>query len=99
MYELKNHTESVVKQVLRNYMDKNKLPCYCERCQFDILSLALNQFPSRYYVSAQGEVLVNCESQSPPDQARVMAALVNAVQQVAKFPSHSGSLQTETKQD
>jgi competence protein ComFB len=88
MYELKNHTESVVHQALKEYLTKYKLPCDCNRCLADIQALALNQLPSRYYVSLRGEILTHWESQTTPDQARVMSAIVRAVKQVANTPSH-----------
>lgn len=88
MYELKNRTESVVQQALKEYMEKYILPCTCERCQADIKALALNQLPSRYYVSSRGEILTQWESQTTPDQARVMSALVRAAKQVEATPSH-----------
>lgn len=88
MYELKNHTESVVQNVLKEYMDKYKLPCSCERCQADIKALALNKLPSKYYVSLRGEILTHWESDSLPDKARVLSAIVLAAKQVAETPSH-----------
>ncbi|MGI1659875.1 MAG: late competence development ComFB family protein [Desulfitobacterium sp.] len=89
MYELKNHTESVVHHVLKEYMEKYQLPCSCDRCQADIAALSLNQLPSRYYVSLRGEILTQWESESLPDKARVISAIVNAAQRVAEAPSHS----------
>lgn len=88
MYELKNHTEGVVEQALKEYMEKYMLSCNCERCQADIKALALNQLPSRYYVSSRGEILTQWESQTTPDQARVISALVRAAEQVGATPSH-----------
>ena len=88
MYELKNHTESVVHQALKEYMAKFSLPCVCERCQADIQALALNQLPSRYYVSLRGEILTHWEAQSTPDQVRIMSAIVRAAKQVEDTPSH-----------
>ena len=89
MYELKNHTESVVQHALKEYSEKFQLPCNCERCHADIKAFALNQLPSRYYVSLRGEILTQWESQTTPDQARVMSAIVRAVNQVAATPSHA----------
>lgn len=88
MYELKNYTESVVHQALKEYMSNYKLRCDCERCQADIQALALNQLPSRYYVSQRGEILTHWESQTTPDQARILSAIVRAVNQVSTTPSH-----------
>lgn len=89
MYDLKNHTEIVVYQALQDYLRHNNTSCSCKRCQADIMALALNRLPPRYYVSLQGEVLTQCESHALPDQARVMADVVLAAQQVSATPSHS----------
>lgn len=88
MYELKNQMEPVVKQALREYMTKMTLPCSCDRCMADICALTLNQLPAKYYVSLKGEILTQWESQTRPDQARIMAAIVKAAKQVAATPSH-----------
>lgn len=88
MYELKNHTEIVVQQALQNYLRNNILSCSCERCQADIMALTLNRLPARYYVSSRGEIMTQWESQALPDQARIMADVVRAAQQVSATPSH-----------
>ena len=88
MYELKNHTEIVVQQALQHYLQNNILTCSCERCQGDIMALALNRLPARYYVSLRGEIMTQWESQALPDQARVMSEVVRAAQQVSATPSH-----------
>lgn len=88
MFELKNYTEIVVQQVLLDYLRKNQVSCSCERCQADIMALALNRLPARYYVSSRGEIMTQWESQALPDQARIMSEVVRAAQQVNEAPSH-----------
>lgn len=88
MYELKNHTESVVEQVLKEYIEKYSLVCSCEHCQADITALTLNQLPSKYYVTTRGKILTQWESDSLPDKTRVLSAIVLAVKQVTSSPSH-----------
>ena len=89
MYDLKNHTEIAVRQALKDYLNNNKLSCSCERCKADIMAFALNRLPARYYVSSRGEIMTQWESHALPDQARVMAEVVRAAQQVSATPSHS----------
>jgi len=91
MYELRNHTEIVVLQALQGFLRHNKLSCSCDRCQADIMALALNRLPPRYFASSLGEILTQWESHALPDQARVMAEIVQAAQQVAFSPSHDKS--------
>ncbi|KJR45535.1 hypothetical protein UF75_4070 [Desulfosporosinus sp. I2] len=88
MYELKNYSEIVVQLALHNYLLNNQLSCSCERCQADIMALALNRLPARYYVSLRGEIMTQWESQALPDQARIMSEVVRAAQQVDATPSH-----------
>lgn len=88
MFDLQNHTEIVVQQSLQDYLRNNQLSCSCERCQADIMALALNRLPARYYVSSRGEIMTQWESQALPDQARVMSEIVRAAQQVNSTPSH-----------
>jgi len=88
MYELKNHTEIVVQQALQTYLRNNTLSCSCERCQADIMALALNRLPAHYYVSSRGEIMTQWKSQALHDQARIMADVVRAAQQVSATPSH-----------
>lgn len=89
MYELNNYMEAVARQALKEYMSQVALHCTCERCLADILALTLNQLPAKYYVSLKGEILTQWESQSRPDQAKIMAAVVGAAKQVEATPSHS----------
>lgn len=89
MYELKNYMEPVVRQALKEYTAKVTLPCTCERCLADITAMALNQLPAKYYVSLKGEIMTQWETQSRPDQARVLAAIIRAAKQVESTPSHS----------
>lgn len=88
MYELKNHTEIAVYQALQDYLQKNGIACSCEFCQADIMAMALNRLPPRYYVSLRGQIITQLESHTLPDQARVMSEVVRAVQQVSASPSH-----------
>jgi len=57
MYELKNHTEIAVHQALKDYLRNNIISCTCERCQADIMALALNQLPAHYFVSSRSEIM------------------------------------------
>lgn len=88
MYELKNITENVVREALQDYLRHSSLPCTCERCQADILALALNRLPPRYAVSQRGEILTAWESRALPSQTRIMSEIVRASEKVSSSPSH-----------
>jgi len=86
MSDPKNYMENVVRQVLQAYLSKNTISCSCELCQGDIMALALNHLPPRYYSSSQGEILTQLKSQA--DQVLVMAEVVRAVKLISASPSH-----------
>jgi len=88
MYELRNYSESIVKKTLKEYLPKSDLPCKCERCQADIIALALNRLPPRYFVSLKGEVFTSFKAQTVPDKTRVLAEVISASRIVAANPSH-----------
>lgn len=88
-YELKNYSEIIVYQALQEYLRNNKISCTCERCLADIMALTLNHLPARYYITLRGELIMKSESQVLSDQVRVMADVVNSVQQVSAKPSHT----------
>lgn len=88
MVELKNHTEIVVQQALNDYLRNNEISCSCDYCKADIIALALNRLPARYYVSLRGEIMTRWKTQTLPDQARILAEIVQAAQQVSAAPLH-----------
>jgi len=88
MFELKNVTETIVREALQEYLRKAKLPCSCPRCQADILALTLNRLPPRYAVSLKGEILTEWETRALPSQTRIISELVRAAETVANSPSH-----------
>lgn len=88
-YVLSNFSEVMVKKMLEEYLSKTDIPCKCDRCQADIMALALNRLPPRYFVSPKGEVLTNFESHLLPDKARVITEVVSAAKIVSEYPSHN----------
>ncbi|KUO72322.1 MAG: competence protein ComFB [Desulfosporosinus sp. BRH_c37] len=86
MIELNNHTEVLVRKVLQDYLSKNAISCSCERCQADIMTLALNRLPSRYFSSSQGEIFTQLKSQA--DQVPIISEVVRAIQLIKASPSH-----------
>jgi competence protein ComFB len=50
---LYNVMEEVVRDVLKQYIDKMQLTCRCERCINDIMAIALNELPPRYIANEE----------------------------------------------
>ena len=62
--------------------------CDCEQCRADILAMALNKLPSRYVVSATGDIFSRFQALSPQMQANITTTLLNAIDVVKKAPRH-----------
>jgi len=88
VYELKNYSETAVRNMLQDYIKHTGIPCTCDLCQADITALVLNRLPAKYAVSLRGQILTHWESQSVIDQTRILSEIVRATQLVAAYPSH-----------
>lgn len=89
---IQNYTESIVNDllspVLEEYARRNPEICTCPRCREDVAALALNQLPPRYVTSERGVILTRAALDRAPLRGQVVAAIVNAVRQVATSPRH-----------
>ncbi|MCL2095538.1 MAG: late competence development ComFB family protein [Oscillospiraceae bacterium] len=88
-YYLKNTLEDAV--IEETVASLKHIPdvCRCEKCFYDICALALNEFPSYYATSEQGELirkannLLNIEMRT-----KITAAVFKAVELVKQTPMH-----------
>lgn len=86
---------------LHNFMEdmlREKLPhtmqvlrsCQCERCQLDILSIALNALPTAYAVTTKDDGAERVKNLRREYEVKVTATLIKAIQQVKNSPRHGG---------
>lgn len=84
---------------LHNFMEDmlhEKLPhtmkvlraCPCERCQLDILSIALNALPPSYAVTEMDDAGERVKRLRREYEVKVTATLIKAIQQVKNNPRH-----------
>jgi competence protein ComFB len=84
-----NAIEPVVFQIFTDEFLKNTtLACSCERCQLDIIALALNRLPARYVVTEQGNVYVKALYAERQLTSDVIRELSNAALVVQGKPNH-----------
>lgn len=87
--ELKNYTETVARQILKELVNKKQLDvCTCEQCLLDVLAMALNNLPPHYYVSNQGEVYSKLLATYNEFKTRVITELTKAAIKVKNNPRH-----------
>lgn len=86
--ELKNYTETVVKEVLEELLSKNDTICSCEKCKLDVQAIALNHLPPQYYVSEKGEVYSKLLATYIDTRIKVVTELSKALMKVENQPLH-----------
>ena len=86
--QIRNIMEEVVQQnlsrVLRMYPDC----CTCEKCQQDILLLALNNLPPKYISTQRGDVYTRLKLTEIQDDVKLIEEIAKAVEIVMRNPRH-----------
>jgi competence protein ComFB len=85
---LKNYMEDLVWEQLDSVLDSEPDICRCERCRYDIVSLALNLLPARYVVTVQGEVYTRVKSLEMQFVIDIISAISRAMIIVKAKPRH-----------
>ena len=84
---LKNVMETLVLQKLDEVIDRLGC-CKCQKCRMDIVSYALNRFPSKYVATYKGEVYSKLDTLSLQYETDLLSTLYQAAQVVTKYPRH-----------
>ncbi|MFC5529243.1 late competence development ComFB family protein [Cohnella yongneupensis] len=84
-----NVMEPIVSNIFEDHFVKaGILTCACEKCQIDIVLLALNHLPPRYTSSQAGEAYIKATYQEPQLQSDVLRELAKAVKVIEERPNH-----------
>lgn len=86
--ELKNYTETVVKEIYTELAGQRSDLCKCEKCRLDVLAMALNNLQPLYYVSERGQVFSRLQSTYTEIKTRVLTEVLKAIRHVEKQPKH-----------
>ncbi|HNU80672.1 MAG TPA: late competence development ComFB family protein [Bacillota bacterium] len=88
MYKLKNYMEDLVIKRTDEIL-KSMDVCKCDKCKLDIIALALNSLPSKYVVSAKGELYAKVSELEQQFDIDVETAIIKAAVFVNENPRHS----------
>lgn len=83
---LKNYTEVLVEDVMKDLISNYPEICKCQKCQLDMMAVALNNLPAQYIVSEDNAIylkVINSETQNRVD---IIRACVHAINLVSKNP-------------
>ncbi len=94
---MKNALESAVRSIHRELMQKHPEFCTCERCEDDVMALALNQTKPRYVSenSSLGSVVTGVHLSYDQLRAELTVLVFDAMRRVAKSPRHDGGDQPQ----
>lgn len=86
---MKNLLEGTLNEMYADLRSRNPEFCACERCQADVLAMALNKARPRYSGgSAQGLALASLDLQGASTRAALAVLLMEAMRRVAANPDH-----------
>ena len=88
MYKLKNYMEDLVIKRTDEIL-KSMDVCKCDKCKLDIIALALNSLPSKYVVSAKGELYAKVSELEQQFDIDVETAIIKAAFFVNENPRHN----------
>ena len=88
MYKLKNYMEDLVSKRTDEIL-KSMDVCKCDKCKLDIIALALNSLPSKYVVSAKGELYAKVSELEQQFDIDVETAIIKAAFLVNENPRHN----------
>jgi competence protein ComFB len=87
MYKLKNYMENVVAQKTQEIMKLLNI-CKCEKCNLDIMAIALNNLPAKYIVTDKGELFSKINELEQQFEVDVETEIIKAAIFVGRHPKH-----------
>lgn len=78
---LENYAEQLVRQVLKEYKQNNKI-CECETCEDDIVAIALNNIKPKYFISSTRDEEKIAYIVNKPNRLEALIKIAEAVSQV-----------------
>lgn len=62
--------------------------CKCDQCKDDVIALTLNQLPTKYVATREGEVYARIDELSIGKEAEILTALAKSAKVVKEKPRH-----------
>ncbi len=85
---LVNVMEGIVDEKLE-LMLKDEDCCKCDRCLEDMKAIALNQLPSKYVSTHNGELFSKLDALMRQSSIDINVSVTYAIKMVSEHPSHS----------
>lgn len=92
MLRLVNVTELLLFDILDDVLAEYGNFCGCERCRMDVAAIALNNLPTNYVVTEEGEVKKRVAALAFQMRVDITLAIFKGVEIVRKHPHHTRPL-------
>lgn len=83
-----NYMEEVVSKKTDEILKLMNI-CKCDKCKLDIMALALNELPSKYVVSEQGQLYAKLSELEQQFDIDIETSIIKAAVFVSKNPKHN----------
>lgn len=81
--------ESLVDEVLNNYLQEKNDICKCKSCILDMKARALNKLPPHYVITDRGYIYGKLDEMRMQFNVDILKAVIEAVELVSKNPRHN----------
>lgn len=85
--ELRNYMEIFVKEALDKVIVNMNI-CKCDKCRYDMMAIALNNLPPKYYVTEKGNLFAKLSLLQQQSDVDIIATIVKAANIVGSNPKH-----------
>lgn len=87
MNNVKNYMEQLVELMVDSIIRDIEV-CKCKQCRADIMAIALNNLPTKYVVTKEGEAYSKTDILIQQFEIDIITAVTKAVEVVKKSPRH-----------
>lgn len=85
--KIKNYMEDLVIERINSLLEEHDY-CKCFHCFNDMLAIALNALPPRYFSTDKGELYTKVATSRSESQISLTTAVTNAAKKVKENPRH-----------
>ena len=87
-FHIKNVMEPIVLEKMESILHLIGDCCACNKCKSDIIAITLNNMPSKYVVTRQGELYSRIGATEIQNSTKISAIITSAVLYVRDHPRH-----------
>ena len=87
-YVLQNYMEEIVLEMMDDILSEMNV-CKCDRCIIDVAGKALNDLPTKYFVTEKGKLYSKIDVLKNQFEVDIITAITKAAILVKRSPNHT----------